>query len=480
LTEVPELEEARAAGEAREVGAVTLDAVFEGAFVPKVEKKSETHFVLDFEGKGIYWWMFRLKGVAGKTVRVDLKGVALDKWLTLNPLYQNASEARSFMAEPLLRDDFNLRVVMTIEGHNGTRMPAEAGMGWRYIPEVWAVNGKTLCFVQTFQEDEVKVAMRVPFTLSDEAALMAEARRAKAAEVEVEVAEVGKSVEGRALHVVKVSSGGDEGERTHPCILMYAREHADEQDSSWAVAGALRRVLANDETAKELRAKFTFMFIPVLDVDSAAISRHAKVFSTFLVRSTSPESLKYGEYFQKWMRSGKSLTIVFNFHNMESAEGVHLVPPLFPRTDSSMLGPTKALHNRVSEDLRGHGFTVGQDSWDKGESPERLGGWISATCGAVHLPYELNLQESNKHLRYGDISYLGWILLRSSCTFLGGTEGPQILDYADAGRSNYLRRWRMFGDQVKEESVFAAERRLKGVQASAAELDAALGLGDKK
>jgi hypothetical protein len=438
-------------------GGVRLDADFEGAFVPKVEKKSDTHFVLDFGGKDAWWWMFRLKGVAGKTVRVDLKGVPLDKWCTLNPLYQNASEARSFLAEPLPADGFHLRGVKTVEGHNGTRMPAEAGMGWRYIPEVWAENGRTLSFVQTFKEDVVKVAMRVPFTLSDEAALMAEAEQAQARGIGVEVVDLDKTSEGRTLHLVKVSSGYEAGEKTHPCILMYAREHADEQDSSWAVAGALRRILGDDEVAKGLREKYTFMFIPVLDMDSAAKSAHAGIIKTFRADWATPESLSYAGYFQEWIARGNPLEIVFNFHNMESAEGEHLVPPTLPADDSPFAGPARALHRKISAAVVRQGYTVRETEWYKANTNERLGGWLGENFGALFMPYELNLQNDRQHLGSDSLQALGMAIEIAAAKHLQSAAGLNDTANAAIVRERFLAALEKMGPWSRATNFFALD-----------------------
>jgi hypothetical protein len=336
-------------------------------------------------------------------------------------------------------------------------MPAEAGMGWRYIPEAWAVNGSTMSFVHTYEEDEVKVAMRVPFTLSDEAALMAEARRAKAAGVGVEVAEVGKSVEGRALHVVKVSSGGDEGERTHTCILMYAREHADEPDSSWAVTGALRRLLADDTVAQELRSHCTFLFIPIFDLDSAAISRHEGFLTGFNSTTSTPESNAYGKFFHTWMQKGKRLDVVYDFHNVESNEGDHFLPPLFPPSSSPFRGPAVALHNANRQHIQSHGYQVRVDSWSSGTSRSRLFNWVSDIYGSLPLSYELNSQFPGRHLAMLETENLGAMLVQSTPKFLDNEGGQSLQRLSKQMRDDYILRWQKYGDAIEANNVFGAE-----------------------
>ena len=85
------------------------------------------------------------------------------------------------------------------------------------------------------------------------------------------------------------------------CILFYAaREHADEHDSSWVVAGALERVIADDVLAKDLRGRFTFLFIPILDMDAATKWHSARIViaTAFDAQDdATPESIAYARYF---------------------------------------------------------------------------------------------------------------------------------------------------------------------------------------
>ena len=58
----------------------------------KVQRLSSTHFAIDFENKFCNWFIFKLEGAKGRTVRIDLKNVALGKWSTLNPVYSYISD----------------------------------------------------------------------------------------------------------------------------------------------------------------------------------------------------------------------------------------------------------------------------------------------------------------------------------------------------------------------------------------------------
>jgi hypothetical protein len=308
MAEAPPLELERQA-KATAGGAVVkeskLSADFECALAPNAKKISDTHYVLDMENKYEYMFLFKLSGVAGKTVRIDCKNVPLDKWRTLNPVYRYANDGLPNFP-PLLPDDYKLSDAKTTRARNGPLLPDTTGQAWHFIPEVWAGAGGMLSFVQTYEKDEVTVAMKVPFTLEDEKALCEEAAK----HPDVKVIDIGKTPEGRTLHVIKMSAGGEEGERTKPCILMYAREHADEHDSSWAVAGALRRAMQLNQMTESVRG-FTLLFIPILDADGAANSLHENITSTFSSTGASAQSNLYGAFFQGLDATSKSCSFSY-------------------------------------------------------------------------------------------------------------------------------------------------------------------------
>ncbi len=301
-----------------------LSADFDCAFAPNATKIADDRFQLDFQGKSEYMFLFRLTGVKGKTIRVDIKGVPVFKWSTLNPVYRYANDGLPELPG-MPSDDAKLTDVAATKANNGALLPDTTGQAWHFIPSVWSDGGSAvLSFTQEFDQDSVLVAMKVPFTLDTEAALIAETKQ----DATAQVVDIGKTPEGRMLHLIKLSSGGAEGEKTHPAILFYAREHADENDSSWLVAGALRRLLKNDTLAQDLRSRFTFMFIPILDMDAAAHSQHENIISSFTAQNFTSESVAYAKFFDAWFKKGNRLELVFDYHNVESAEHDHLECPL--------------------------------------------------------------------------------------------------------------------------------------------------------
>src|ERR1700690_2906251 len=80
------------------------------------------------------------------------------------------------------------------------------------------------------------------------------------------VAEIGRSQNGRPLLIAQIGIPGAD----KPCVLLYAQEHADEQDAGWVAQGALEYLAGSAPDAVLLRAHFTFLVIPTLDPDASA------------------------------------------------------------------------------------------------------------------------------------------------------------------------------------------------------------------
>jgi hypothetical protein len=454
------LEQARQADETRAVGAANspgqsatqLSADFECGFAPNAKKISDTHFVLDMENKYEYMFLFKLTGVAGKTIRIDCRNIPLDKWRSLNPVYRYANDGLPELAA-LLPDSYKLTDAKTTKARNGALLPDGTGEAWHFAPEVWATGGNTLSFVQTFEKDEVTVAMKTPFTLEDEKLLCAEAAKCP----DAKVIDVGKTPEGRMLHVIKVSTGGEQGEKTHPCILMYAREHADEHDSSWALAGALWRVIADDLLAHNLRANFSFLFVPILDADAAAKCVHESIIATFDADDATPESTAYGRYFQSWMRQRKSLDVVLNLHNVESSESAHLVAADWPPEPPALSKGSGALHDLIRNNLMQAGFVVPAGVGHLRFYESRMSGWLSGTYGTLPILYENNSQEPHRHLSTQELAFVGQNLLISSTKFLASGNGLAFERASHVAASNYASRWELYAASIDENNPFVAE-----------------------
>ena len=389
----------------------------------KIEKLSPTHFAVTIttETELKNWFMFKVEGARGRTVRIDIKDSPLGKWWSLNPVCSNIASlddpAGFVAAVPSEKRD-------PVNGYNGPSLPNTAGQKWEYIVDVWAENAGeknigTYCFVHTFDADSTYIAMKTPYTPKLNEAILDAIKRPGYALVEV-----GKSKAGSRLLLAEVGEGDP---KKTPTIVMYAREHADEPDGSWVVLGAMESVLGDDERAKALRQQFTFIFIPLLDPDGAVASKYENFTHGFVYGARAgPEPLRWADYFRHWVDAGKRLDMVYNFHNVESAEYRHVFSIVKEgrkvRVDAGWNLDETYLRPRLKE----QGFEMEPREHKGGDIARfRLGGYLAFFNGPLHMPYEINSQERSRHLTLLELKALGATFLDAGGEFLAS---PQAAD----------------------------------------------------
>ncbi len=99
---------------------------------------SDTHFALDFENKYEWMFLFKLPGVAGKTIRIDCKNIPMSKWSTLNPVYRYANDGLPELP-PLLPDNYKLSDAKTTKARNAALLPDTTGASLAlHSPGSWA------------------------------------------------------------------------------------------------------------------------------------------------------------------------------------------------------------------------------------------------------------------------------------------------------------------------------------------------------
>jgi zinc carboxypeptidase len=434
-TPVPELELERARAETGADPPVALPRIvtgFEGSTPVYATVLSPTHVVVEIMSTGLRdWFMFQIQGAAGKTMRIDITGAyktvpdwANKNW-SLNPVFAYVSNPDDPAAYS------TSKVVHTVSAHNGPILPDTSSQSWHYASEVWN-DEYTLSFVQHFDSDTVCVAMRIPRTpvyndrFFDQLAF----------NPWVKVVEVGRSRQNRPLLVAQIGTPGPD----KPCVLLYAQEHADEQDAGWVTQGAIEDLLTDSPAAERLRQHFAFLVIPTLDPDAAASGKHQVIISSFLAGHTTQESLAYSSWFQHWINSGNRLDLVVDLHNIQSGEGPHifcaLIEGVGPRGATSM-----ALHRMIVRDFQDAGYGVQVNPLMRGWMPDRLGGWLSHCYGPLAIAYEVNSQAPERHLNLAELKGVGEVFVNSIGQFFGTPDGKATLAIVDSRRQQRLAEW---------------------------------------
>jgi hypothetical protein len=480
---------------------------FEGSPTAKVRKVSSTHWVIEGEDptwKRPHFFLFRVEGAGGRTITFEIRD-AMVNWVSLNPVYsytRSLDDLTAFTSEPVSSSEKQYGTP------NSPKLPDTSGQSWRFIQDVkwqslalskwrlliegnWRallqgmpVRRETLTFTQKFNNDAY-VCMRYPYTPGYNQRYLDSLTNSPSGEAAgnpaVRVITVGASREGRPLRVVKIGEGGEADEKRKPCVLIYAREHPDEQDSSWVAQGAIEYLISDAVEARGLRQQFTFLVIPVLDPDGAAMGVYRHIANSFRAGSETPESVAYSAFFKDWVDKGNPLQLVLNLHNLESAEGPHLSLIMFglaqaikvklgkeaERIRISLLAPRDKLAKEQQEYSRafyGHlqpltqaeGF--GARLMTSQMAIGRLENWLLECYGVLCVPFELNAQASSRHLTIADSHRIGQLLVLASTRYLSSQEARPFLAEVDATRRDRAARWQKYGADLHAHSALEAER----------------------
>ncbi len=223
--------------------------------------------------------------------------------------------------------------------------PGACPMNAETIP-VFSTDGKTWTHFPAMDWDDVKkeatlrirpgadtlwVAHIAPYTHGDLLRLLAEVGRSPHARIE----SIGKTVQGRDLHLVTVTDSGTP-DAAKKSVWLQARQHSWEAGTSHVMEGALRFITGDDPRAAELRRKVVFKFMPMMDPDGCVngqvrfnangydVNRH---WDTVDLRDREklrlmPEVWHVKSAIYGLLDSGRRIDLMINMHNTELAEYV--------------------------------------------------------------------------------------------------------------------------------------------------------------
>ncbi len=226
---------------------VLFNTAWEGASVGLIEVIGETDFRLrprgqqDARGRNrqTTWWAVRLDQLGGRPVTVRVTG---------------------------FDGEYNDRPVVSWAGPWYRPVMSRDGQRWTHVEEAeWDAGRKELRLSLPGGGDTLWLAHIPPYPVGRALSLVEEAGSSPHAWVE----EIGRSVLGRPLHVVRVTDAAvpDAGKRV---IWMQARQHAWEADTSRILEGALRFALSAEPAAARLRTGNVLWFVPMINPDAVA------------------------------------------------------------------------------------------------------------------------------------------------------------------------------------------------------------------
>ncbi len=426
---------------------IRLVAGFEGSPAAKITRASDGHFIVEQEDptwKKPHFFLYRVEGVRGQTVTIEIRNVP-ERWSPINPVYsytKSLDDLSAFESRPVTNAALR-------RAANGVQLPDTSGQSWQFIEDTKFFNG-SLWFRQEFEADAY-ICMRYPYTPSYNERYL-ETLKGKPG---VTVLTVGKSKEGRPLRIVKIGEGTEDDEKRKPCVLIYAREHADEQDSSWAAQGAIEFLISDVGETRQLRKQMIFLVVPLLDPDGAAAAGYEHITDTFCAGLETPESRTYSEFFKGWVDKGNPLYLVLNLHNVESKEAQQHLAMLMVEGGKERQTHCRDFYDEVGKCANG----LKTRQWPGvHEANGRLAIWLSEVYGPLNSVFELNVQEQSRHLTLDDLHRIGKALVLASREYLTSERARSLTASIDEIRTLREARWKKYAGMIHGGSAIEAER----------------------
>lgn len=299
------------AGAAPSSEPIRFNTDFEGGSLGTIERVGEGAYRLHVKGqqdergrnRQASWYFFRMEGVRGREIAITLTDFIGE--------YNDKPGACAMAA--------GITPVWSIDGES-----------WRPVPSMaWDDRAKEATIRLRPEADAIWIAHQPPYTPRRLARVLEEIGRSEYARVEV----IGKTARGRDLHLVTITDA-EVPDRDKKCVWLQARQHAWESGTSYVMEGALRFAASDEPPARELRRKVVFKFTPMVDPDGCAageirfnangfdVNRHWNEVDLRDKRALArmPEIWYVKKSVFDCMNSGRSIDLLLNLHNTETAE----------------------------------------------------------------------------------------------------------------------------------------------------------------
>ena len=376
------------------------------------------------------FFLFRLEHANGKEVSITLTNVP-EKWKTLNPVYCHSidlSELKNFESHP------PEKTAKPVKAPNGPLLPDTTGEQWHFIENVTYEKGR-LTLIHNYEADAVSIAMRPPYTPAY-GANYADSLRGRE---HVIVHDIGITPEGRPLQVIQIGGEDEKSLREKPCLLIYAREHADEHDGSWVVQGAIEYLLLEETAGARIRNFLTLLVIPIYDPDGAAQSTYHRIVDGFGPNVRIPECDQYMKFFMNWLNQGNRVDLVVDLHNVESSEAPHLSFGSYPKRSETMSKAMQYLHTLIQAQMESFGFKSPKSSWGGDNYFLRMTSIFQYQFSAPWILYEVNSQAPQRHLTTAELRIMGAIMVETISKYLRSREFRPLSITATKKREERLR-----------------------------------------
>ncbi|HWQ54349.1 MAG TPA: M14-type cytosolic carboxypeptidase [Bryobacteraceae bacterium] len=285
--------------------AAAVHTHFEAGNIGKVEWLSEQHLrcgvrgETDQDGRNHQpsWFYFRLDGVAGRDLTIDITDLAGE----YNYRPNDGSGLR------------NMRPVYSYDDREWTHFEAS---------EFERTTG-TIRVRLKAARNRVWIARQPPYTNQRLRELLNHFHGHPALNEEV----VGKTLAGRPIPLLTITNPKTP-ETGKPVIWLMARQHAWESGTSWVAEGAVRWLLSQHPRAARLRDGFVFKVFPMADPDGVArggVRFNAKGYDLnrnwdAVDAKLMPETFYQRKAILDWVDSGRTVDLFLALHNTEAQD----------------------------------------------------------------------------------------------------------------------------------------------------------------
>jgi hypothetical protein len=302
---------------------------------------------------------------------------------------------------------------------------------WREIDSTEVVPTlNVMRMKEKFAMATATVAMRIPFTYSYLQQYLAHLKSLHQPDLFVD--EIGETRAGRKLQIIRFEPPLTDARQIarRPTILVYAREHATEQDPSYVIRGMVRWLLSDDAQAHEARSNANWLLIPILDVDGAVNSIFSLGDDYYPNKDLKPETIAYAAWLVRWLDLGHRLDIAINLHNIECNEGQNVLCPFVNMTRKSSI---QTFNTQLFTQAQADGFTVGNPlGLNTGLMRLRLNGWCYDKFASYDLAFEVNSRDPSSRLSAQQLEQLGRMMADQTYTFCQSDDFAPITSSIDS------------------------------------------------
>ncbi len=262
---------------------------------------------------------------------------------------------------------------------------SQDGRNWKPLPLEKLPGNRVRLHVE-MPGPRLDVARLEPYRISDLDRLLKSIEK----NPRVEIAPIGKTVEGRPLEIVRV---GDPHATHH--VFLRARAHPWESGGNWVVEGLIRRLLNGDEEAKKCLQRYCLWVLPMANKDGVA-----RGWTRFNVQgkdlnrnwdkpadaALAPENAAVETWVEAMIAGGRRPELAIDLHN----DGSGLLHVSRPEARSPETDRYLARMERLEKLLRENTWFTEGSTKGNFHNPGTIGEGLLARYGMTACIHELN------------------------------------------------------------------------------------------